>query len=88
MDLQTVNDIRKMLAEEMKAVIDDKSTPARLNALVNASGKMFSSIKLEIEYNKAIGKTPHIPMLGDGSEQEKKQVEAGSEQKKLEAVKK
>jgi hypothetical protein len=80
-DLRTINGIRNMLTDEMVKVIDGTSTPANLNALVNASGKLFSSIKLEIEYNKAVGKTPYIPMLGD-------EKEKAEQQKKLEAVKK
>ena len=67
MEIKTVNDMRNMLVQEMEKIRDGKSTPATLNALVNGAGKVFSSIKLEIEYNKAIGKTPFIPMLKDSS---------------------
>jgi len=74
MDIKTVNDLRSMLVEEMTKVRGGQSTPATLNALVNGCGKVFSSIKLEIEYNKAIGKTPFIPMLKGSSEEEQPNV--------------
>ena len=74
MDVKTVNDLRTMLVSEMERVRKGESTPAALNALVNGCGKVFSSIKLEIEYNKAVGKTPFIPMLKGSSEEEQPNV--------------
>ena len=68
-ELKTVNDVRRILAEEIQKLRAGDSTAANVNAIVNATGKILSSIKLEIEYNKVIGKTPDIPFIPAGRKQ-------------------
>lgn len=63
MQLQTVNDMRLILADEIQKIRDGKTTAANVNAIVNASGKILTTIKMEIEYNKLIGKTPNIDFI-------------------------
>lgn len=36
---------------------------AEVNAIVNATGKILATVKMEIEYNKLIGKTPNIDFI-------------------------
>jgi len=63
MQLQTVNDMRLILADEIQKIREGKTTAANVNAIVNASGKILTTIKMEIEYNKLIGKTPNIEFI-------------------------
>lgn len=64
--LKTVHDIRTVLAEEIVKLRNGSTTPANVNAIVNASGKILGTVKLEMEYNKLLGKIPEIPFIGVG----------------------
>ena len=64
--LRTVNDIRVMLVDEIQKLRSGDTTAANVNAIVNATGKILSTIKVEIEYNKLLGKTPQIPFIEAG----------------------
>jgi len=48
---------------EIQKIREGKTTAANVNAIVNASGKILTTIKMEIEYNKLIGKTPNIGFI-------------------------
>lgn len=63
MELNTINDMRSILADEIKRLRKGESTAANVNAVVNASGKILTTIKMEIEYNKLLGKTPNIAFI-------------------------
>lgn len=56
-------DLREVLAEAIGDLRQKETSPAGVNALCNAVGKILSSVKLEMEYYKAIGKTPDIALL-------------------------
>jgi len=56
--MKNMNDIRQMLCEEIDSLREKKTTPASVNAIVNATGKILSTIKLELEYAKLAGKEP------------------------------
>jgi len=62
-NINTVNDLRKILSEEIAKIRAGTTTAANVNAVTNATGKILSTIKMEIEYNKLLGKTPFIPFL-------------------------
>jgi hypothetical protein len=66
--IKTVNDLRTMLAEEIQKLRNHETDPRALNALVNASGKILISVKMEIEYNKHQGKTAMIPFIESTAE--------------------
>ena len=66
MELRTVNDMRKLMAEQILKLRAKKTKAADVNAITNGCGKIFTSIKLEMEYNKMLGTTPNIPMLNSG----------------------
>lgn len=59
----TLSDIRTILADGIRELRSGAQSPASINALSNATGKILSSVKLEMEYYKAIGKKPQIDMI-------------------------
>jgi len=46
-----------------KRYIKGKTTPANVNAITNATGKILSTVKLEMEYAKLLGKVPNIEFI-------------------------
>ncbi len=58
-----MHDLRQMLSEEIDSVRAKKTTPGAVNAICNATGKFLSTIKLEMEFAKMIGKEPSIKFL-------------------------
>jgi len=89
--LSTVSDMRSILADEVDRLRKggQQTTPGTVNAIVNACGKILSSIKLEMEYNKMLGLTPNIGFINveKSKPRNRKQVEASTEQKKISIVK-
>jgi len=65
-ELKTVTDIRDMLTEEITRLRNGDTTPAAVNAIVNATGKVLSTVKMEIDYNKLVGRMPEIPFIKSG----------------------
>ena len=61
--IKTVNDLRVILAEEIEKIRSGNTTAANVNAIVNATGKILTTVKMEIEYNKLIGRTPNIDFI-------------------------
>jgi hypothetical protein len=61
--IKTINDLRVILAEEIGKIRAGETTAANVNAIVNATGKILTTVKMEIEYNKLIGKTPNIDFI-------------------------
>lgn len=62
-NIKTVNDLRNILAEEISKVRAGTTTAANVNAITNATGKILSTVKIEIEYSKLLGKTPYIQFI-------------------------
>jgi len=60
---KNINDLREILSEEIDKLRAGKTTPANINAITNATGKIFSSIKLEMEYAKTLGKKPNVKYI-------------------------
>ena len=65
-ELKTVNDMRSILSEEIVKLREGSTTAANVNAIVNATGKILSTVKLEMEYNKLVGKMPDISFIPAG----------------------
>ena len=61
--IKTINDLRTILAEEIGKIRTGETTAANVNAIVNATGKILTTVKMEIEYNKLMGKAPTIDFL-------------------------
>lgn len=55
--------VRTTMAKEIDKLQNDGTTPQKVNAVVNATRTILSSVKLEMEYFKLIGKTPNIPLM-------------------------
>lgn len=60
---KNINDLREILSQEIDKLREGKTTPASINAITNATGKIFSSIKLELEYAKILGEKPDIRFI-------------------------
>lgn len=58
-----VESLREILADEIQKIRTGKTTAANINAITNAAGKIFQSVKLEMEYAKMIGKKPDIKFI-------------------------
>lgn len=58
-----INSLRTILAEEIGKLRNGDTTAANVNAITNATGKILSTVKLEMEYHKLIGKTPNIDFI-------------------------
>ena len=56
--MKNMNEIRTMLCDEIEKIRTGNSTPANANAIANLTGKILSSIKLELEYAKLANKNP------------------------------
>ncbi|MCC6254831.1 MAG: hypothetical protein IT276_07955 [Ignavibacteriaceae bacterium] len=61
---KNINDLREILSQEIDKLREGKTTPASINAITNATGKIFSSIKLQMEYAKILGEKPNIKFIG------------------------
>ncbi len=72
---KTINELRTIMAEEIGNLRSGKTTPATVNAITNATGKILSSVKLEMEYLKMIGQKPDIGFV--------KQLESSSKPTEL-----
>ena len=63
MGINNVEQLRDFLANELERVSAGGTTPAAANASANLAGKILSSVKMELEYNKMAGSTPNIGFL-------------------------
>ena len=61
----TLEEVRGILSDEIRRLRDGETSAANANAVSNATGKILSSVKLEMEYARLTGKQANIPMLGD-----------------------
>jgi len=58
MQIKNMNDIRSILAEEIENLRAKKTGPSTLNAIVNATGKILTTVKMEIEFAKLTNMKP------------------------------
>jgi hypothetical protein len=64
MSIQTVDNLRNFLADQLERVAAGEITPAVANSQANIAGKMISSVKMQLEYNKMTGANNEISFLG------------------------
>lgn len=62
-EIKNMNDIRAMLCQEIQSLRNKQTTPSSVNAIVNATGKIISTIKLELEYAKLVNKEPAMTFI-------------------------
>lgn len=59
----SLDDLRAILSDEILKIREGNATAASVNAISNATGKILSSVKLQMEYYKMTGKSIDIPLL-------------------------
>lgn len=59
----TLEDLRAILSDEIHKIREGQTSAASVNAISNATGKILSTVKLEMEYCRLTGRTPNIPLL-------------------------
>jgi hypothetical protein len=64
--MKTMHQIREMLCEEIDALRAKTTTPANVNAIVNATGKILTTVKMEMEYAKLMNKQPDLQFMALG----------------------
>lgn len=63
----TLDELRQVLSDEIRKIQTGQTTAASVNAISNATGKILSSVKLQMEYYRLTGKPlPDMPLLGGG----------------------
>ena len=62
-EVKTMDDLRMILSEQINRLKQGNTTAANVNAITNATGKILSTIKLEMEYAKLTGRKPIIPFI-------------------------
>lgn len=63
MEIKSCNDLRRVLAEQITMARTGKATPAQVNAICNATGKILASVRMELEYGKMMGINPEIDFI-------------------------
>jgi len=58
-----VNRLMELLAATAFDVREGDYSPAKANAISNATGKIFSAVKIQMEYGKMLGIVPDIPAI-------------------------
>lgn len=83
MSITTMDELREFISKEMEKSANGEITPAAANASANLAGKMISSVKVELEYNKLVGASPSIKFLNKNkllTENREKPVELKKEE--------
>jgi hypothetical protein len=63
-----LDDIRAVLSDEIAGLREGRSSPAQVSAITNATGKILSSMKLEMEYMRLSGRKVNIAALNGGDD--------------------
>ncbi len=61
--MKNINQMREILCEEIDNLRAKKTTAANVNAIVNATGKILTTIKMELEYSKLMGRQPNLAFI-------------------------
>lgn len=60
---KSLADLQFILSDQIDKVVAGDTTPASVNAVVNATSALLRTVKLQMDYYRQIGKTPMIPLL-------------------------
>ena len=63
MSIESMKDIREFITTQMERAANGEITPANANASANLAGKLVSTFKLEMDYARIKGETPHVDMI-------------------------
>lgn len=64
----SLEELRAILSDDIRNIRAGTTSAANVNAVSNATGKILSSVKLQMEYYRLTGKKPNIPMLSGGKD--------------------
>lgn len=64
----TLAELQAILSDQIDKIATDQTTPAKVNAVVNATATILRTVKMQMDYHKQIGKTPTIPLLMTGDD--------------------
>ena len=67
---KTLNELQAILSDQIDKIAADETTPAKVNAVVNATAAILRTVKMQMDYYRMIGKTPTIPLLLTGETDE------------------
>lgn len=56
--MKSMNDLREILGEEIDKLRSKQTTSKDVSAIVSATGKILATVKMEIDYAKALGRRP------------------------------
>ena len=59
----TLAELQAILSDQIDRIVSDETTPAKVNAVVNATATILRTVKMQMDYYRQIGKTPNIPLL-------------------------
>ena len=62
-------ELQSILSDQIDRIASGETTPAKVNAVVNATSTILRTVKLQMDYYRLIGKTPEIPLLMVGNDQ-------------------
>lgn len=68
MATHTLAELQAILSDQIDKIASDETTPAKVNAVVNATATILRTVKMQMDYHKQIGKTPTIPLLMTGDD--------------------
>ena len=57
--MNNTEDVRKVINEEVKALRDGLSNPARGNAVANLIGKLLQTVRLDIDVHRYVSNDKH-----------------------------
>jgi len=60
---KTLADFQGILSDQIDRIVKGETTPANANAVVNLTATYLRTVKMQMDYYKQIGRTPHIPLL-------------------------
>jgi hypothetical protein len=66
----TLAELQAILSDQIDKIANDETTPAKVNAVVNATATILRTVKMQMDYYRQIGKTPNIPLLLTAGEDE------------------
>lgn len=60
----TLPELQEVLSDQIRKIEAGETTPAKVNAISNATGKILASVRLQMDYHRLSGKPlPEIPLL-------------------------
>lgn len=62
-----MQDIRQFITTQMERAAKGEITPANANASANLAGKLCATFRLEMDYSRIKGETPHLDMIEGSS---------------------